>query len=95
MLDVKAAVKIASEYLAGIYEGIELHDVLLEEVELSKNGLNWLVTIGFSRPVPPRTVPTILQSLGGPQYKREYKVMCVDRTTSEVQSMKIRTLPSD
>ncbi|MEA2601049.1 MAG: hypothetical protein QOF89_2041 [Acidobacteriota bacterium] len=87
MIGVKEAVRIAAEYLASLYEGKDLRDVLLEEVRLSDDDQYWLVTMGFSRPVPTNPV---LEALGGENLKREYKVFEVSAETGDVRSMSIR-----
>ena len=87
MIGVKEAVKIATDYLATLYEGKDLRDVLLEEVSLSDDDRHWLVTLGFSRPVP--TNP-YLEAMGAENFKREYKIFEISAETGEVRSMQIR-----
>jgi hypothetical protein len=87
MIGVKEAVKIAMSYLATLYEDKDLRDVLLEEVRLSDDDQYWLVTLGFSRPVP--TNP-YLEAMGAESLKREYKVFEISAETGEVRSMQIR-----
>lgn len=78
MLDVKEAARRASEYFAGLYSET-INDVQLEEVEISEDGKNWLITLSY--PVPP-TITAI--------FKRKYKVFTIDAETGQVKSMKIR-----
>ncbi len=87
MMGVKEAVRIAADYLASLYEGKDLRDVLLEEVRLSDDGQYWLVTMGFSRKV---LKSMFLEELGSEDFKREYKVFEVSAETGEVRSMSIR-----
>jgi hypothetical protein len=87
MIGVKDAVRIAADYLASLYEGTELRDVLLEEVRLSDDDQYWLVTMGFSRLV---SANPIFEALGSASFKREYKVFEVSAETGEVRSMRIR-----
>lgn len=87
MIGVKEAVKIATNYLATLYEGTDLRDVLLEEVKLSDDDRYWLVTLGFSRPVP--TNP-YLAAMGTEDLKREYKIFEISTETGDVRSMQIR-----
>lgn len=91
MIDIKEAVRIASEYLTSLYSAELVRDMLLEEVERSVNESCWLITLGFSRPIPETEVAGVIQVLSGKQFKREYKVMEIDASTGEVRSMKIRT----
>jgi hypothetical protein len=98
MIDVKEAVKIATEYLKQLYEPAQLHDILLEEVVLSDDERYWYVTLGFSRPIastnPMQTLAeTFLKTQGianQTKYQREYKVFQIDAATGQVRSMKIR-----
>ena len=98
MINVKEAVKIAIDYLKQLYDPMELHDILLEEVALSDDEMNWYVTLGFSRPLPSTNpmqalTASILKSQGmlsQTSYQREYKVFQIDATTGQVRSMKIR-----
>jgi len=90
MIDVKTAVQIAANHLGTLYEGYKIYDILLEEVERSEDGKWWLVTLGFSRPLPPQSIPALLKAWGAPDYKREFKVFQIDSTDGLVRSMKIR-----
>ena len=94
MIDVKAAVKIAFDYLAKLYDLKRFQDVQLEEVELSDDERNWLVTIGFSRPLPLEAFQKSPAKflLGEDQYKRDYKIITIDSESGKVRSMKIRAL---
>ncbi len=92
MIDVKQAVKIAFEYLSSLYEQDELHDLLLEEVELSDDELYWFVTLGFTQnlSVPPGPYRHV-DVLTIPRYStRVYKVIEIDANTGQALSMKIR-----
>ncbi|HEX3526287.1 MAG TPA: hypothetical protein VH988_04400 [Thermoanaerobaculia bacterium] len=93
-IDVKGAVKIATSYLAQLYDRTQLQDVLLEEVTKSDDDRFWFVTLGFSRPVPEGTLTTfeqLIQKTGGAQpLKREYKIFDIDATTGKVRGMRIR-----
>ena len=98
MIDVKEAVKIATDYLKQLYEPTQLHDILLEEVALSDDEKYWYVTLGFSRPVASTNpmqalTETFLKGQGivnQTKYQREYKVFQIDAATGQVRSMKIR-----
>jgi hypothetical protein len=89
-IDVKGAVKVASSYLEQLYDKQLLQDVLLEEVRRSEDDRYWLVTMGFSRPLPPRTLFEKMVSDSGPVMKREYKIFEIDSTNGEVRGMRIR-----
>lgn len=94
MINVKEAVSIAFQYMSDLFDTSKFHDFLLEEVELSENGKWWLVTIGWSRPVPPNEViQNPMTSILGQSkitYRRSYKVFKIDASNGEVRSMKIR-----
>ena len=49
---VKEAVAAAIAYVKELYEGVNLRDLLLEEIEYSNASDKWLVTIGFYSPKP-------------------------------------------
>jgi hypothetical protein len=58
VIEVKQAVKIASDYLRSLYDAEDVKDIRLEEVELNEwestsgkdlHNTNWLVTLSFSR----------------------------------------------
>jgi hypothetical protein len=96
-LNVKDAVRIAVEYVRDLYAPEELLDLRLEEVELSESGKYWLVTLGFSRPELKKQHRPLEPAAGGllsmlrPQdLEREYKVVKINATSGDVQSMKMR-----
>lgn len=86
---VDSAVKAAHDY----YAGQELHNMLLEEVEMAENKKAWLVTLGFNVPM---TTPEwhLPHNLLAPRksYRRLYKIFNVDAASGEVRSMKHRDL---
>ena len=49
---VKQAAKTAKEFIEAFYSdlGEPVHDLMIEEVELSDDGAKWQITVGFSRP---------------------------------------------
>lgn len=59
-IDLKKAVDSAVKAAHDYYAGQELHNMLLEEVEMAENKKAWLVTLGFNVPMTPRsgTCPT-------------------------------------
>jgi hypothetical protein len=83
MITVKEAAAKAIEFAQAML-GVSSTEVLLEEVELSKDGPNdvWLITLS----VPGRAGITVL--------RRDYKKFIVRGDTGEVVSMKIRELAS-
>ena len=49
-VDVKEAVRLVLEYVKEIFQGEQLADLGLEEVEFDDASATWRVTVGFSRP---------------------------------------------
>ena len=91
MVDVKAAVGKAMDYLKDMYQIDQFKDVLLEEVDLSQDNKFWNVTIGFTR-VQESTSGGPMATLIGQsaEFKREYKVFQIDSETGDLRSMRSR-----
>ncbi|GEM86472.1 hypothetical protein [Meiothermus granaticius] len=85
MLDVREAVKVATEYIQALYTPQPLPELRLEEVERSADEKFWEVTLSFVV-----REPTAYLSLGEAARTREYKLLRVDAESGQVQSMKIR-----
>lgn len=95
MLDVKEAVKQAFESLLSLYEGNQIEDILLEEVEFNEQTKKWLITLGFARPKKIVFKKDSILALMNQQeigFERDYKIFTVDSETGKVESMKIRTV---
>ncbi len=95
-IGVKDAVRRAAEYVQELYSytDTQLLNLRLEEVDLSEDGSQWLITFGFTPSEVDTKSTSILGSLGGAavQTRREYKVIAIDSRTGEPLSMKIREL---
>lgn len=91
-IDVKAAVTAANSYLQDMKDlmKVPLETLRLEEVELSDDQHEWLITLGFD--IPSRTSSFVDLIGRNSVYQREYKLFRVDSETGEVKSMKIRSL---
>lgn len=95
MIDVKNAVKTAYNYMREVYpeppEGLRL-----EEVELSEDGEEWLITMGYNEEVPPPSARNSAQMLAqvGRQatMTRTYKRLIIDGETGKVKAMRIRAV---
>lgn len=85
MLEVKEAVKVATEYIQTLFTEKQIPELRLEEVELSQDSQFWEVTLSFVV-----REPTAYLSLGDAARSREYKIFRVNAETGQVQSMKIR-----
>ncbi len=92
-IDVKTAVIAANNYLQDMKDlmDVKLENLRLEEVELSEDTHEWLITLGFDTPARMNTLGNL--ALGTSSlYQREYKILRVDSETGEIKSMKIRSL---
>lgn len=94
MIDAKEAVRIAFDYVRGLYAAEEIPHLTLEEVELS-NGEGgeggedfWLVTVSFLKPVPKSAIEAMTGQQGAPTYK----ILRIRAADGQVHSMKIRTM---
>jgi hypothetical protein len=84
MIPVKEAVKRAMVFLAELQEANPPEDVTIEEVELSNDGLFWLITISFF------PSGSSIAALTGKKPFKQYKIFRVDAESGEVISMKMR-----
>lgn len=95
MIDVKNAVQTAYNYMRDIYPEPP-NGLRLEEVELSEDGGEWLITMGYNEEVPPptpRNSAQMLEQLGRQgTINRTYKRLIIDGETGEVKAMRIRTV---
>ena len=91
-MDVKAAVKLAKEYVLDLFAEEEINNLGLEEVEFYEGEQIWSVTVGFSRPweLPSNT---FLASLAKPS-DRSYKIVRIDDKAGQVKSVKNRVVPA-
>jgi len=80
MIDAKEAATAAKQYLTDLYG--EVLAVQVEEIELSDNNEEWLITLSY---INRETM--LVPALG---ISRDYKVFSVHRASGEVLSMKIR-----
>ena len=81
MIDAKDATNKAVDYFTDLYGTSE--GIILEEVELSEDEKNWLITLSFPNPEG-------RQGLFHPP--RKYKLFRISAQTGEVKSMKIRVI---
>jgi hypothetical protein len=88
MIDVKQAVKIATDFAKEIFSDQNFSQVTLEEVELDETGRYWFVTLGMGKIV--QDSPFDVLSGKGTKLVVKYKVFKINSTTGQVQSVKIR-----
>ncbi len=85
---VKEAVKQAFEYVQELFQGEQLSDIGLEEVEYHEASASWLVTVGFSRPWD--AVNGAFAAFAGARAKsRSFKVLTI--TNGNVVSLRDRS----
>jgi hypothetical protein len=91
---VKEAVRKASDYLQELYSyaDVSLPDLRLEEVVLSEDGRQWLITFGFTTSERMPVGSGVFRDMMTTQARREYKVIAIDAQTGEALSMKIRSV---
>jgi predicted transcriptional regulator len=90
MIEVKQAVRIATDYLTDLIPNIR--DVQLEEVEfVDILPPQWNITLSYLRPVDPESLSAIAE-LTGHKYERVYKEIAVDAVSGACVSIKIREL---
>ena len=89
-MDVKEAAKLAKEYVADLFADEEIANVGLEEIQLGSDGRFWKVTVGFSRPWDRSGLATM--TYGQKALRRSYKVLQIDKSTGNVESVKDRIL---
>jgi len=96
MIDVKTAVKNAILFLADLLAEQNVHDVRLEEVELSEDERVWFITLSYLRRSAESEQSEMQKMLSShgltAQTVREYKIFAVDSAKGEVRSMKMRQL---
>ena len=88
MVDVKQAVKSAESFARELFDDADLRQLRLEEVELSKDGRCWNVTLGWAEPAVMQ--PTLVLNGSVQRPPRVYKLFEVDAESGKVNAMKIR-----
>ena len=94
-IDVHAAVKAALAFFQKTFGSTGLKNVQLEEIEKSKDGKFWLITVGYNDPNLNWMMPAGELFRSPPKRPaasdlRQYKVVSVNAKTGEVGSVKIR-----
>lgn len=90
-IPVRQAAKTARDFIEAFYAdmGEPVQTLMIEEVELSDDGATWQITVGFSRPTVPDSIPMIPQVIWR-KNDRVYKIVDVSSENGEVQGMRIR-----
>lgn len=84
MIPAKEAVKRGMLFLAELQESNPPEDVTIEEVELSNDGLFWLITISYF------PSGSSIAAITGQKTYKKYKIFKVDAVSGNVISMKMR-----
>ncbi len=89
-MDVKEAVRTAKEYIVDLFDGEDIDFVGLEEVMFDDESVQWLITIGFSRPWDrPKTLSAALRE---EPLRRSYKGIRINDSDGKTVSVKDRVL---
>ncbi len=88
-IEPKEAVRIALTYVADLFEDEKPGDLALEELDSTKDGKYWLVTVGFSRGSDRVAFATGMAAVFGSQ-RRQYKIVKINKNTGSVLAVKIR-----
>ena len=91
-MDAKQAVSRAREYLVELFDGEEISEVGLEEVDFDGMQNEWRITLGFSRPWDRRA--DLGTALAGRPSPRSYKVIRIHDPDGEIKSLTDRVLPA-
>ena len=89
-MDVKEAVRTAKGYVVDLFEDEKIMNVGLEEVVFEEESAIWKITIGFSRPWDLKG--PVVAALVDARHARSYKVLTLDDTSGEVESLTDRVL---
>ena len=92
MIKAKEAVQIAQKQMLEWFSEEELHELELEEVELSSDESAWLVTLGYTAQRPNPTASEVMSAPAGAAFDsiRNFKVFAIDVESGEIRSMKQR-----
>lgn len=91
-MDVKEAVAKAKTYLSAVFEGENVSEIRLEEVQYDSSDHTWLVILGLMRPNYPREPGALAATMEFAPFKRTYKVVRIPESDREMPSIKIREL---
>lgn len=91
-MDVKAAVEMGKRYIAEVFEGEEIKNIGLEEVDFDEAKGVWYVTVGFSRPWDePKNAFSALTGQGA-HTKRSFKTIQISDQSAIAMSIKNRDI---
>ena len=91
MIDIKQAVHAAEKFFKELYDKETLKNFLVEEVDLSEDEKDWVVTVGFDFGETQVSEPALFTSKSSsPRAGRVYKEVRIDKETGEPLSIKPR-----
>jgi hypothetical protein len=91
MIDIKQAVHAAEKFFKELYDQEILKNFLVEEVELSEDEKDWVVTVGFDFGEAPVSEPALFTSKSStPRAGRVFKEVQIDKETGEPRSIKTK-----
>lgn len=88
------AVVNAKQYIRDLDPDEQFRELLLEEIVLDEEGVNWLITLGYYRQrVVNSSKPEYLQEVNKPEWKnRVYKQLIISAENGDFIGMRIRDL---
>lgn len=94
-IDVHTAVRTALQFFKRTFTATDFENVQLEEIEKSKDGKAWMITIGYEDPRLRKSVLgmdgySVVTRRSMASQLRQYKVVHVDAHTGEPVAVKIR-----
>lgn len=94
---LQEAVRKAEEIIRELYPEDVLRDLLLEEIELSREDLQdvWLVTLGFTRPAQTTVAASVAGLVPNLPAVRAYKRIKIDAETGAFKGMTDRQLDEE
>ena len=91
MIDIKQAVHAAEKFFKELYDQETLKNFLVEEVELSEDEKDWVVTVGFDFGEVQVAEPALFTSKSStPRAGRVFKEVQIDKETGEPRSIKTK-----
>lgn len=91
MIDIKQAVQAADKFFKELYDKETLKNFLVEEVELSEDEKDWVVTVGFDFGEAHVSEPAqFISKSSTPRAGRVYKAVRIDKETGETLSLRTK-----
>ncbi|MCE7698482.1 MAG: hypothetical protein K8E24_006460 [Methanobacterium paludis] len=89
MISAEKAIETAKHYARIMIKDRKLDNMLVEEIEKSRNGQNWIITLGWDG--RRKTLTPVEMAMGiSDVVDREYKIFHIDGKTGAFKKMKLR-----